>query len=367
LHLYFNDDLSDLHIAWLSKCGSPHDLRSGSLLLNMVDALARLIPECKTITLHDESSLRRCSYHIDLAELAILLTGMSWYNQFGYKQQFYERDETHNRRIINMPISDAEQLLSDSPKYIDYGKFVECKTQLDATFKLANSSDLTVAEYVKFLYEHIKPYPEDKCDKPIEHTAKLVTYVIKAFGSLLIYNEHSNALTKQVVHGKYVPPFINPSTMTAFGFEPEDVFNCGQCGMVLRGDDLPPWNASPRGVKYHMTRGEGEHEELICHKCATKAKSPKAKSPKAMSPKAMSPKAMSPKAKSPKVASKSPKAMSPKAMSPKVASKSPKANSPKVASKSPKARSPSSALGGRTLRKSLRTRRKPMHRTKQMI
>lgn len=265
LNFYFDDELFRLHIAWLSKCGSADDLRSGKLLLNMVDALAGSIPECKTITLHDESTVFRCYHPINLAELAILLTGMSWYNRFGYKQQSYESDKKHNRGIINMSISDAEELLSDS----HYGKFVEYKAQLDATtFKLANSSDLTVAEYVKFLYERIKPYPEGKCDKPIEHTAELATYVIKAFGSLLTYNDHGTALTKQVVHGEYVPPFINPSTMTAFEFEPETVFICGQCGMVLRGDDLPPWNAPPRGVKYYTTRGEGEHEELICHKCA---------------------------------------------------------------------------------------------------
>lgn len=266
LHIVFDDDLSNLYIAWLSKCD---DVRSGSLLLNMVDTLVGLIPECKTIKLHDESTLRRCSYYIDLAKLTILLTGLSWYNQFGYKQEFYERDETHNRRIINMSINDAEQLLSDdTPAYIDYGKFAGYKAELDAIIKIKDSSRLTVTEYVKIIYEHIKPYHEQSCDEPIERIAELVTYVIKSFGSLLIYNEHSNPLTKQVVHRKYIPPFINPSTMTAFEFEPEDVFNCGQCGMVLRGDDLPPWKAPPRGVKYYTTRGEGEHEELICHKCA---------------------------------------------------------------------------------------------------
>ena len=313
LKFYFDHDLSNLYIVWLSKCGSAHDLRSGTMLLNMVDALARLIPECKTISLEDASTVYRCSRHIDLASLTILLTGISWYNHLGYKQASYERDKEHNHRIRNMPISDAVTELWTSP---DYGNFITCKTQLDATFNLANN--LTVAEYVKILYEHIKPYPEDKCIQSNERTAKLASYVINSFRDLLRYN--NDVLTKQVVHGKYIPPFINPSTMTAFEFEPEDIFNCGECGTKLRGDDLPPWNAEPKGVKYYATRGEGEHEELICHKCAAEEA-----------------------AKSPRAAARSQKAMSPRA-----------AMSPKA----------SSAPGGGA-RKSRRTRRKPMRRTRR--
>jgi hypothetical protein len=248
------------------------------MLLNMVDALARLIPECKTISLEDASNVYRCSHHIDLASLTILLTGISWYNHLGYKQASYESDKEHNHRIRNMPISDAVTELLTSP---DYFNFITCKTQLDATFNLANN--LTVAEYVKILYEHIKPYPEDKCIQSNECNAKFASYVINSFRDLLRYS--NDVLTKQVEHGKYVPSFINPSTMTAFssGFEPEDIFNCGECGRVLRGDDLPPWNAEPKGVKYYATRGEGEHEELICHKCAAEEAS---RSQKAMSPRA---------------------------------------------------------------------------------
>lgn len=286
LIFYFDHDLSNLYIVWLSKCGSAHDLRSGTMLLNMVDVLARLIPECKTISLEDASTVYRCSRHIDLASFTILLTGISWYNHLGYKQASYESDKEHNHGIRNMPISDAVTELLTSPE-IKKPKFLKYKQELDATFNLANN--LTVAEYVKILYEHIKPYPEDKCIQSNERTAKLASYVINSFRDLLRYN--NDVLTKQVVHGKYIPPFINPSTMTAFEFEPEDIFNCGECGTKLRGDDLPPWNAEPKGVKYYATRGEGEHEELICHKCAAEEAS---RSHKAMSPRAaMSPKASS--------------------------------------------------------------------------
>jgi hypothetical protein len=301
LAFYFEDEFSHLHISWLSKCGPADDLRSGTLLLNMVDALAGLIPECKTMTLEDESTVRRCSYSIDLAELAILLTGISWYNQFGYKQQSYESDKEHNDRVINMPIGDAVPELLASPEIKKhYPKFLKYKQELDTRLKLGNSSDLTVSKYVQILYDFIKPYPEykDQCIERKERNVKLVTYVITAFGRLLTYNEIASGvrsvsvLTKQVVHRKYIPPFINPSTMTAFEFEPEDIFNCGDCGRVLRGDDLPPWNAEPKGVKYYATRGEDEDEVLICHKCAAEeaAMSPRAaKSPRAaMSPKASS-------------------------------------------------------------------------------
>jgi hypothetical protein len=285
---YFEEDFSNLHIEWLSKCGSADDLRSGTLLLNMVDRLAGLIPECKTITLEDESTVRRCSRLIDLAELAILLTGLSWYNQFGYKQRSYESDKEHNDRVINMPISDAITVLLASPEIKKhYPKFLKYKQELDTKLKLGNLSDLTVSKYIKILYDFIKPYPEykDQCIERKERNAKVVTYVIKAFGRLLTYNALASGvrsvsvLTKQVEHNKYIPPFINPSTMSEFGFEPEDIFNCGECDRPLRGDDLPPWNAEPKGVKYYTTRGEGEHEELICHKCATSSKAASGSAP----------------------------------------------------------------------------------------
>ena len=331
LKFYFDHDLSNLYIVWLSKCGSADDLRSGTMLLNMVDALARLIPECKTISLEDASTVHRCSRHIDLASLTILLTGISWYNHLGYKQASYESDKEHNHRIRNMPISYAVTELLTSP---DYSNFITCKTQLDAMFNLAN--DLTVAEYVKFLYEHIKPYPEAKCIQSNERTAKLASCVINSFRDLLSYN--NDVLTKQVEHGKYVPSFIEPSTMPEFEFEPEDIFECGECGRVLRGDDLPPWKAEPKGAKYYTTRGEGEHEELICHKCATEEAS---RSQKAMSPRA----ARSPRAAMSPRSARSPRAaMSPKAMS-------------------PRARS---APGGGARKSRTRTsRRKPMRRTRR--
>ena len=349
LDFYFDDEFSHLHISWLSKCGSADDLRSGTLLLNMVDALAGLIPECKTITLEDASTVRRCSYRINLAELTILLTGISWYNRFGYKQQSYESDKEHNHRVINMPISDAVTELLPSPvlkKY--YPKFEEYKQDLDTRLKIVNSPDLTVSKYIKILYDFIKSYPEDKdqCVQHIERNARYVRYVINAFGILLTYDElatggRSNSiLTKQVVHRKHIPSFINPSTMTAFslGFEPEDIFECGECGRVLRGDDLPPWKAEPKGAKYYTTRGEGEHEELICHKCATEEAS---RSQKAMSPRA----ARSPRAAMSPRSARSPRAaMSPKAMS-------------------PRARS---APGGGARKSRTRTsRRKPMRRTRR--
>lgn len=279
LIFFFDNDLSDLYIVSLAKCGPPHDLRSGTMLLNMIDALAGLIPECKTITLQDESTVRRCSYVLNLALLSIWLTGVSWYNRFGYKQQSYESDTHHNHSIRNMPISDAVPELLASPEFMGrYPKFMKYKPEIDAIFgRTCNQvltcdlSDLTVSDYVAFMYDRINQSPEYECFDPVKRNAKLVAYVINALGHLLEYCRQSrNMLVKDVVHGKYIPPFINPSTMHMFSFEPEDTFNCGECGRPLRGDDLPPWNAEPKGVKYYKTQGEGEHEELICHACATR-------------------------------------------------------------------------------------------------
>ena len=284
LIINFEPDLSYLYIVSLAKCGPKHDLRSGTMLLSMVDALARLIPECRTIYLEDESNVYRCSHDIDLASLTILLTGVSWYNRLGYKQGSYESDKEYNHGIRNMHIRDAETELLASSKIRHYPKFVKYKQELDGMLELVNA-DLTLSEYIKILYDAIKLYPEKQCSEYKKRHAKLATYVINAFGHLLYYS--SSVLMKDVVHGKHIPPFIDPLTMTAFEFEPEDIFNCGECGRVLSGDDLPPWNAEPKGVKYYTTRGEGEDEELICHDCAVReetARSPKAsKSPKASS------------------------------------------------------------------------------------
>jgi hypothetical protein len=287
LIFFFDNDLSDLYIVNLAKCGPPHDLRSGTMLLKMIDALAGLIPECKTITLQDESTVRRCSYVLDLALLSIWLTGISWYNRLGYKQQSYAFDTDHNHKIRNMPIRDAVPKLLASPEFmVRYPKFIQYKEDIDAKFGIKcnqilerDLSDLTVSGYVAFMYDRIKQSPEYECFNPVKGNAKRVAYVINALGHLLEYCRQSrNMLVKHVVHGKYIPPFINPSTMHMFSFEPEDIFNCGECGRPLRGDDLPPWNAEPKGVKYYTTRDEGEHEELICHACATREEAPKSPS-----------------------------------------------------------------------------------------
>lgn len=196
LYFTFDDDLSNLTIHQLNKCGPAHDLRSGTLLLQKVDELVREIPECKTIELDDAAYVFRCGWGINLAKFEILKTGESWYNQRGYKQRSYEKDTEENRKIITMSHENAASLLLQKSE-LSKPKFVEYKQIVDE--KLPGLKGLPLNEYIQKLYQQIKSYPEeDKCSDAQNKDAEMVTFIIRAFNNLIKYNGTLGALQKVV-------------------------------------------------------------------------------------------------------------------------------------------------------------------------
>jgi hypothetical protein len=190
LQFSFNDDLSELYIHSLNKCG---DFRIGRFLLEKMDELATSIKECKVIMLSDKSEISICDYVINLARLEILKTGESWYNKHGYRQEDYANDFILNQRFITMPVMKAQIIIGDPEidNNIDYlGNVIP---------ELKNSS-LSLTDYIKILFSYIKSksYPEDKCDSQQNSFIENVVNVIEAFGQLLHYNESNEPLRKVV-------------------------------------------------------------------------------------------------------------------------------------------------------------------------
>jgi hypothetical protein len=183
LYFTFDDNLSNLTIHQLNKCGPAHDLRSGTFLLQKVDELVREIPECKTIELDDASTIYRCGWGINLARLEILKTGESWYNQRGYKQRAYEKETEENRKIITMSHEDAARLLLEQPDT----RFADYKRKVDEKFP--ELKGLPLNEYIQKLYQHIKSYPEEnRCSDEQNQYTEMVTFIIKAFFRLIKYD-----------------------------------------------------------------------------------------------------------------------------------------------------------------------------------
>ena len=87
-----------IYIDLLEKCGTT----SGTELLNMIDTLAKRMPNIKYITLHDASDIKICEQSISLYMLKILTNGLSWYNSHGYFSEYHDSEISHNEAIINM-------------------------------------------------------------------------------------------------------------------------------------------------------------------------------------------------------------------------------------------------------------------------
>ena len=92
-----NIDSYNIYIENLSKC----TLR-GSESLQIIDNLAKEIPNIKYISLVDLSDIKIFSSKnpINLAILKILTNGESWYNLFGYISSD-DREKEHNKKIID--------------------------------------------------------------------------------------------------------------------------------------------------------------------------------------------------------------------------------------------------------------------------
>ena len=213
---HFDEDLSNLYVDKLRK-RIKDDPRSGEAILNLIDKLAKLIPECKTISVRDDLNMYKCSYDFKLATITILLTGISWYNERGYLQASYMDDTEYNRKIINMTVKDAlKKLLTSLENKGRFPDLMKHKKELEELLHLGskNTMALRLSDYIRILYAALIPYSEDRneCNTHTRHQSQLSTYIINAFGHLLQYNEF---LVKRV----NIPPFIEPDTMTASNFE----------------------------------------------------------------------------------------------------------------------------------------------------
>ena len=197
---HFSEDLSNLYIDYLRR-RIKDDVRLTEFILRMVDELAKLIPECKTISVEDNLNVYKCSYAFNHATITIFVNGISWYNHMGYRQASYDADTAYNNEIRkNMTVKAALTTILTSPE--TRGRFPELinyKTELERALNLdpkltINSS---LENYIRTIYTKLAPYSDDenKCNAFTRRNSQLFAYIINAFGHLLQYN---GLLVKQV-------------------------------------------------------------------------------------------------------------------------------------------------------------------------
>jgi hypothetical protein len=123
----------------------------GDKLLKLIDELARIVDDVKSIEFSDDLSVPICGGHefIFLFQIDIVTTGQSWFNRHGYHSD--ERD-THynlNRKYINTtPIS---RLFNDL-------KYDELKLYEEANRIFPAKDNETVKEYFTRLVDKVRPY-----------------------------------------------------------------------------------------------------------------------------------------------------------------------------------------------------------------
>ncbi len=210
LIFHFNEDLSNLYIDKIRKRIKDHP-SSGSAFLELIDKLANLIPECKTISvITDNLNVYKCSYAMKFATISILLNGISWYNHMGYRQASFMDDTEYNREIINMTVKAAYGKLLLISKSI--GSFPDLMNHMIELNKLLHfdhreTMKLTLSAYIRSIYIALTQYSEDsnECNTFTTRQSQLSVYIINAFGHLLQYN--NKRLVKRVNNP---PPFIAP-------------------------------------------------------------------------------------------------------------------------------------------------------------
>ena len=111
--IWFSININDkkLYKVDLRKCS----LLSGTEILFILEKIAKIFRLSK-ICLEDNSHISIISktnetYDIFLRYMYILSTGISWYNKFGYISKNFEEEKEHNRKIMEIPLSDYMSLI----------------------------------------------------------------------------------------------------------------------------------------------------------------------------------------------------------------------------------------------------------------
>ena len=196
---HFSEDLSDLYIDYLRK-RIKDDVRFTEVILRMIDELAKLIPECKTISAEDNLNVYKCSYAFNQATITIFVNGISWYNHMGYRQASYDADTAYNKEIRNITVRAALKKILKSPENNErFPDLINYKTELERSLKLDPqlTNESRLKNYIRTIYTKLAPYSDDKniCKAVERHNTQLFAYIINAFGHLLQYN---GLLVKQV-------------------------------------------------------------------------------------------------------------------------------------------------------------------------
>jgi hypothetical protein len=142
LRLKFIIQSNILFVSYLNKCGN----HTGTQLLNLVETLAKSLPEIYKIGLVDESEIEiGHGIEISLSTFKIITKGISWYNSLGYWSTNKEEEIAHNMKLIKTPFIEVFNTIPNS----------KSSTKLLSNIKrLFNdiNQNLNLDEYITTLY-----------------------------------------------------------------------------------------------------------------------------------------------------------------------------------------------------------------------
>jgi len=129
----------------LEKCGI-----HGKESIQLVEKAISRMPNIKSISLIDGSTVYVCGINIKLAALKILSKGESWYNSLGYKSTYDNEEKEFNRKIIEKPF---DALLDDCLTRYGDKDFLQIKNDIETNgsvwFPETNLNDTTKDYFTK--------------------------------------------------------------------------------------------------------------------------------------------------------------------------------------------------------------------------
>ena len=223
----FSVSKTSIELINLSKCGEI----SGTTILKQIINMGKDLHK-ETIVLQDESKINLspdCRY--DLSYYKILLTGQSWYNQFGFVSVDHTTDMEHNERQRTLPFHEFVDRINtyfkqqelegltyflqqmQNPEiqkrnrrlmetYSSLENYKEHKTQkiessvylnttqfIDVYSDLGITEDMPVYIVVQLIDAYLKKLPVVVCDDKIRMLIKLITgsrYMLKYTFNLVL-------------------------------------------------------------------------------------------------------------------------------------------------------------------------------------
>lgn len=187
LILEFKIHSNTLFVSYLIKCGN----HTGRQLINLIETLAKSMPNIDKIGLVDESEIEiGYGIEISLYTFKIITRGISWYNSLGYWSKNKEEEISHNMKLIKTPFIDVFNTISNP-------KSAKLLSNINRLFE-GIDKNLNLDEYISTIYSNSTTDKSDIGYKKKECFKELIFYL----KPVIKYNDHLEKDIKLARGGK---------------------------------------------------------------------------------------------------------------------------------------------------------------------